>query len=94
MGRVEIRLHSRPRFSLPFEYRSGVNLQFTRAHLALELTAGHNFETADHLNVTRQLAFQLQLARRDVRIDLRVGPNDQEIAGLDLAAKAAVDFDR
>ena len=81
-------------FRRSFEYGPWVNLQFSRANFAFEMSTGHNFETADHLNFACQFTFQLQVARRDMRIDLRIGPNDQKITSLDLATETTVDFNR
>jgi len=49
-----------------------VNLEFPDFELTLELAARHNFEATDHLYVAHQLPFDLELARGDMGIDLRI----------------------
>jgi hypothetical protein len=71
-----------------------VNLEFPDFELTLELAARHNFEATDHLYVAHQLPFDLELARGDMGIDLRIRSHHQKITSLNFTSEAAIDLYR
>ena len=71
-----------------------MDLELADASLAFEIAPRQHLETAHRLNRADQMALQVNLARRDVRIDLSTGANHQKLGGLYFPGKMAIDLDR
>lgn len=71
-----------------------MDAQFRHPGLSLEVTARQEFETTHRLYRTDKPAFQMNLARGYVRVDLSVGADDEKFSRLYLASEVPIYFDR